>query len=71
MCGVSCGVEVGELGVGILENELHRPLEEYEEGLALFPMHPCYLAIPSTGDGLILMKLELNGKRRRKKFEYY
>ena len=71
--GVSCGVEVGELGLEILGNEPTEPLKNMKKALhpRIVPSAPVIYHDPKYGGWIDPFEFRVKRKKKEKKFEYY
>ena len=71
--GVSCGVEVGELGLEILGNEPTEPLKNMKKALhpRIVPSAPVIYHDPKYGGWIDPYEFRAKPKKKEKKFEYY
>ena len=71
--GVSCGVEVGELGLEISGNEPTEPLKNMKKALhpRFVPNAPVLYHDPKYGGWIDPYEFRVKPKKKEKKFEYY
>ena len=71
--GVSCGVEVGELGLEISGNEPTEPLKNMKKALhpRIVPSAPVIYHDPKYGGWIDPYEFRAKPKKKEKKFEYY
>ena len=71
--GMSCGAEVGELGLEILGNEPTEPLKNMKKALhpRFVPNAPQLSHDPKYGGWIDPYEIRIKRKKKEKKFEYY
>ena len=71
--GMSCGVEVGELGSEISGNEPTEPLKNMKKALhpRFVPNAPVLYHDPKYGGWIDPYEIRVKRKKKEKKFEYY
>jgi hypothetical protein len=71
--GVSCGVEVGKLGLEISGNEPTEPLKNMKKALhpRFVPSAPMMYHDPKYGGWIDPYEVRSKPKKREKKYEYY
>ena len=71
--GVSCGVEVGELGLEISGNEPTEPLKNMKKALhpRFVPNAPLLSHDPKYGGWIDPYEIRVKRKKKGKKFDYY
>ena len=71
--GVSCGVEVGELGLEISGNKPTEPLKNMKKALhpRFVPNAPVLYHDPKYGGWIDPYEFRVKPKKKEKKFEYY
>ena len=71
--GMSCGVEVGELGLEISGNEPTEPLKNMKKALhpRIVPIAPVIYHDPKYGGWVDPFEFRIKPKKKKKKFEYY